>query len=140
MLPLVLAATLAFLQTPGSQIHVANCEPHRHRADYAGHPWIDPYGGYHTARNFPRDDGFLAISYSNERPTAATEVEFGLISRGYLIAVVKDVGKFSRGVTIDHEFSLDREVFPIGTALPQCAVLYVKYADGSDWRYKGINY
>lgn len=139
MLSFVLAATLGLVQTPGSHIRVTNCEPHRHAVGYPGHPWIDPYGNYHGARYFPGDDGFLAITYVNERSVPATEVEFGLVARGWLIAVVRDAGKFSPGVAIDHEFSLDPEVFPIGTALPQCPVLRVKYADGSEWRNSGVN-
>jgi len=50
------------------------------------------------------------------------------------VAVAKDVGKFSPGVTIDHEFAISREVFPLGTQFPYCAVLYVRYADGTAWR------
>jgi len=120
-------------QTNGSNISVMRCEPHQHPTSFAGHPWIDPYGTYHTAANFPYIEGFLGVQYSNDAPVAATEVEFGLVSRDWLVAVVRDVGSFARGATIDHEFSLDPQIFPIGTALPYCAVLYVKYADGTVW-------
>lgn len=120
-------------QTPGSQITVRQCAPHRHRAGTPGHPWIDPYGIYHGVENFPYQVGFLSIAYTNDAPKTATEVDFGLVSRGSLIALAKDAGTFSRGVDIDHEFSLDPEVFPIGTALPYCAVMRVKYADGTEW-------
>lgn len=127
------AAAQDVQQTPGSQITVSQCAPHRHRAGTPGHPWIDPYGIYHTAYDFPYEAGFLAITYANDAPKTASEIDFGLVSRGTLIALAKDVGTFSTGVKIDHEFSLDPEVFPIGTALPYCAVLRIKYADGSEW-------
>lgn len=119
-------------QTSGSQISVTQCYPHRHRVGTA-HPWIDPYGAYHNTVNFPYAVGFLGVTYVNDARKTAKEVDFGLVSRGSLIAVTKDVGRFSPGVKIDHEFSVDPEIFPIGTAFPYCAVLRVEYADGSVW-------
>ena len=126
------AAGQQLQQTPGSRITVTQCYPHRHRVG-SSHPWVDPYGIYHTPRRFPYTEGFLAVTYMNDARKAASEVDFGLVSRGSLIAVAKDVGNFSNGAKIAHEFSLDPEVFPIGTAFPYCAVLRVKYADGSVW-------
>jgi hypothetical protein len=119
-------------QTAGSKIDVTQCYPHRHTAGQA-HPWIDPYGVMRSPDDFPYYDGFLAISYKNEASVAATEVDFGLVARGSLIAVAKDAGTFSPDVMIDHEFVVSREIFPIGTAFPYCSVLRVKYADGSTW-------
>ncbi|HTU80905.1 MAG TPA: hypothetical protein VMF61_02185 [Candidatus Acidoferrales bacterium] len=120
-------------QTPGSQIVVLGCGAHRHApAEY--HPWIDPYGYWHYgAAYFPYWDGFLDVSYKNEAGNIATEVDWGLVARGSLVAVAKDVGRFSPGVTIDHEFVVSREVFPTGTEFPYCAVLRVRYADGTSW-------
>ena len=54
------------------------------------------------------------ISYRNTANVAATEVDFGLVARGNLISIARDT-------------------FPIGTAFPYCAVMRVKYADGSVW-------
>lgn len=121
-------------QTPGSQIAVSQCNPHQHTAGTA-HPWIDPYGIWHpgSAGTFPYTEGFLGITYVNNSPKAAKEITFGLVSRGSLIAVANDLGTFSPGVTIDHEFDVSPEIFPIGTSFPYCAVLRVKYADGTLW-------
>ena len=100
----------------------------------APHPWIDPYGILHTNVNtFPYAEGFLAITYANQASKPATEVDFGLVSRGYLIAVVNDAGTFSPNVPIAHEFDVSPEIFPIGTSLPYCAVMRVKYANGTEW-------
>ncbi len=121
-------------QTPGSQLSIAQCDPHQHPVGSPAHPWIDPYGVYHGMQNFPYWEGFLAITYTNEASVAAKEIDFGLVSRGSLIALAKDVGTFSPGVAIEHEFSLDPQVFPIGTQFPYCAVLRIVYADGREWR------
>lgn len=121
------------VQTPGSNIAVTECNPHRHTVAQA-HPWVDPYGVVHSASDFPYFDAFLGITYRNEAKVEATEVDFGLVARGSLIAVTRDVGRFSPGVVIDHEFVVSREIFPIGTEFPECAVLQVKYADGTQWR------
>jgi hypothetical protein len=122
-------------QTPGSQISVTQCYPHQHQPGVgAPHPWIDPYGILHTNVNtFPYAEGFLAITYANQASKPATEVDFGLVSRGYLIAVVNDAGTFSPNVPIAHEFDVSPEIFPIGTSLPYCAVMRVKYANGTEW-------
>jgi len=141
-LSLAAAATLALSaagaqtlkQTPGSRISVTQCNPHRHSTGTLAHPWIDPYGVYHNDARFPYEVGFLGITYANNAHSPVKEVDFGLVARSSLIAIVKDVGTFSPGAKIDHEFSVDPEIFPIGTAFPQCAVLRVKYADGREWR------
>ena len=119
-------------QTPGSNIAVTECYPHTHSAGQS-HAWIDPYGVWqYPPKTFPSWDAFLGISYRNEAAAAATEVDFGLVSRGELVAVARDVGKFATGIPIDHEFAIDREVVPV--VHPYCAVLQVKYADGSAWK------
>lgn len=131
----VLAALLAQStpQTPGSHILVTSCRPHEHTGREA-HPFIDPYGQWHrNSRDFPAFDAFLAIGYQNRSRLVASEVDFGLVVRGSLIAVVKDVGIFAPGAAIDHEFVVSREIFPLQTHAPFCEVLHVKYADGSNW-------
>jgi hypothetical protein len=119
-------------QTPGSNVLVTDCDPHRHTAAQA-HPWIDPYGVWrYPPYTFPSWDAFLGITYKNEAAITATEVDFGLVSRGYLVAVAKAVGTFASGVSIDREFVIAREILPVMRAY--CAVLQVKYADGSTWK------
>jgi len=120
-------------QTPNSQIIVLNCYPHEHGAGVS-HPWIDPYGNWHYTGAFPNDEGFLGVDYRNDAKMSATEIDFGLVVRDSLVATAKDIGTFSPGIEINHEFVISREVFPIGTAFPYCAVLRVKYSDGSEWR------
>ena len=121
-------------QTPGSNVTVTQCSAHQHATGYPGHPWIDPYGVYHSAEHFPVAIGYLAITYRNDKGVPAKEIDFGLVARNSLIAVAKDAGTFAPGVSIAHEFSVDPEIFPIGTQFPYCAVMRVKYADGSEWR------
>ena len=120
-------------QTPGSQILVSQCHPHIHAAGET-HPFVDPYGVWHYTfgtKPFPSSDAFLAITYRNQAPTAAKEIDFGLVSRGSLIAVAKDIGTFSPGAKIAHEFVVSRAIFPIGPSF--CEVLHVKYTNGSSW-------
>lgn len=134
-LPLAASAQTApqMPQTPGSNVLVTECDAHQHTVAQA-HPWIDPYGYWHYGlSDFPYYDGFLAISYENRAPLAASEIDFGLVARGSLVAVAKDVGTFAPGAAIDHEFVVGGSIFPLGTALPYCAVMRVKYADGSEW-------
>jgi len=128
-----IAARAETPQTPGSNILVTECDPHVHTAAQV-HPWIDPYGYWHSSPNFfPSWDAFLGIAYENRAPVQATEIDFGLVAGGWLVAVAKDVGKFAPGVKIDHEFVVSREIFPL-RGMPYCAILRVKYADGSVWQ------
>lgn len=126
-------ASAQIVQSPSAKILITSCTPHVH-GEGQPHPWIDPCGNWHYApTRFPYWDAFLAITYQNESSVAATEIDFGLVAGDALVAVAKDVGKFSPGVMIDHEFVVSREIFPLG-ASPRCAVLRVKYADGSVWQ------
>ena len=132
-LPCAAPAQVTLPQTPGSNIEVTYCHPHIHTQEQR-HPWIDVWGRWHPGPSFPYWDAFLAISYRNTASVAATEVDFGLVARGFLVAVARDVGTFSPGVVIDdHEFQVARDVFPLGTEFPYCAVMRVKYADGTVW-------
>lgn len=119
-------------QTPESNIVVAACNPHQHPAGSLAHPWIDPYGNVHGTVGFPYTEGFLEISYTNTAEVAAQEIDFALVSRGWLIALAKDAGTFAPGVHIEHEFSLDPEVFPVPPS-PYCEVLRVRYTNGTEW-------
>lgn len=80
-------------QTPGSGVMVEQCNPHQHEPGSGGHVWVDPYGRYHGIRNFPYTAGFLGVTYTNNAKKAAREVDFGLVSRGSLIAVRRDTRK-----------------------------------------------
>lgn len=125
---------LALQQTPGSNIEITFCYPHLHVQSEA-HRWIDIWGRRHTGLVFPYWDAFLAISFRNLASTPATEVDFGLVARGNLIAIAKDVGRFSTGALIKgDEFSVSRDIFPMGNAVPYCAVLRVIYANGTIWK------
>jgi hypothetical protein len=127
-----IAASPQTLQTAGSKIAVFECNPHTHTMPQA-HPWIDPYGITHyNPSSFPYWDAFLGIVYENRADVSATEVDFGLVAGGGVIAEVKDIGNFAPGVKIDHEFVVSREIFPLAST-PYCSVLRVKYADGSAW-------
>ena len=120
-------------QTPDSHILVSSCTAHRHYTMAQAHPWIDPYGILRSSSTFRLSDGFLAVDYTNEAPIAATEVDFGLVARGSLVAAAKDVGSFSPGILIQHEFVVSPEIFPLRTTYPACIVLRVKYTDGTIW-------
>ncbi len=63
-----------------------------------------------------------------------TEIEFGLVANGRLVAEVRDVGTFSPGAEIKHKFGLNPNVFPLQTSFAKCVPLHIKFADGTKWR------
>ena len=96
--------------------------------------WYDVYGYRYYQPPVVTTNPTLAIDYSNQTNKVMKEVEFGLIANGHLVAEVKDVGTFSPGVEIKHEFGLSQNVFPLQTALSHCVPLRITYADGTKWR------
>jgi len=134
----LVALTMPARQTPGANVHVTHCYLHTHSAS-ARHPWVDAYGVTHQVTDFPSDQAFLAITYINTLAKPATTIEFGLVSRGELVAVARDRGVFAHNVPVAHEFVILRLLYPrtlAGAARREiyCAVLNVTYADGSSWR------
>jgi len=109
------------------------------RGYYPGGPfyWVDPYGfRYYQPRLVApaATAPTLGINYVNTASQTAKAIDFGLVARGHLIAEVRDVGTFTTGAPIQHEFGLSRNVFPIGTALPRCVPLLVEFQNGSVWK------
>ncbi len=76
----------------------------------------------------------LGIDYVNVTSVVMKEIEFGLVVRGSLVAEVKDVGTFSPGAEIKHEFGLNPNVFPIQTSFAECVPLKIAFVDGSKWK------
>jgi len=123
-------------------IHVTACDPRPGSYSYPGfvpgyYPayrywWYDPYGYYYYQPPLASNPT-LAIEYFNAWSKVAKIVEFGLIAHRELIAEVRDVGTFSPGITIKHEFGLNPNVFPLGTSMAQCVPLQVVFEDGSQW-------
>lgn len=108
------------------------------RGYYPGYPFyfMDPYGvRYYQPRLLApgRTAPTLGINYVNTSPQTAKSVEFGLVARGHLVAEVRDIGTFTTGAEIKHEFGLNSNVFPISTGLPRCVPLLVQFANGTVW-------
>lgn len=96
--------------------------------------WPSVYGPTYYQRQYVQSNPTLAIDYVNNTNIEMTQIEFGLVVRGELLAEVKDVGKFSSGIEIKHEFGINSNVFPLRSGLPQCVPLKITFSDGSNWR------
>jgi hypothetical protein len=146
---LVIAAACATpalaVQTVRHPVKVTTCNPSRN-VMYTGGGWTP---GYYPANPFyfPTVYGYtyyqppvrtqnptLAIDYTNATQHTMKQIEFGLVANGNLVAEVKDVGTFSPGVEIKHEFGLSSNVFPLQTSMVRCMPLKITFADGSKWR------
>ena len=134
---------------PPSNIKVALCHPTQGStyvspgfvpAYYPARPyyWGDVYGRGYYQPTVSTTNPQLAIDYTNVGTKVAKVIEFGLIARGQLVAEVRDVGTFSPGAEIKHKFGLSRNVFPLGTGLPQCLPLRITYEDGTKWRSRHL--
>ncbi len=119
-------------QTAGSGIHVQTCSAEKGRPAHT-ETYTDSDGKVRT-RYVDAEDSYLTIHYRNTSAAVAKEVDFGLVARNELVEKVKDVGTFSPDVLIEHKFKVSRDIFPLRTALPYCAVLRVRYDNGQVWR------
>jgi hypothetical protein len=150
---LALVATMAVSALParalvsvrGNPVSVSACDPKLNRTIvqsgyypgyYPGAPfyWNDVYGNRYFQPPVAPSDPQLSIDYTNATRTVITKIEFGLIANGRLVAEVRDVGTFSPNAEIKHTFGISRNVFPLGTGLPQCVALTATFAGGRLWR------
>ncbi|HEY1429789.1 MAG TPA: hypothetical protein VGF18_09460 [Candidatus Tumulicola sp.] len=148
------AAALALAFAPGPTlalqahithpIRVTTCNPQRNTymsggyvpAYYPGGPywgWPSVYG-YNYYQYPVQKDPTLSIDYSNSTNVVMTDIEFGLVANGRLVAEVRDVGTFSPGAEIKHQFGLNPNVFPLQTSFAKCVPLHIKFADGTKWK------
>ena len=144
LLPVGAAAQTAYRTNP-HPIQINNCNPQRNYYmapgfapayyPYGAGPywgWPSIYGPVYYQRPVAGNPT-LGIDYVNRTHIVMTDVEFGLIVSGNLLAEVRDVGTFSPGAEIKHEFGLNRDIFPL-RGMPECVPLRIKFADGSKWR------
>jgi hypothetical protein len=126
-------------------INVTTCNPQRNVGVVGGYSpafypgWAGPYWGWPsvygpTYYQYPvQGNPTLSIDYSNNTQIVMKQIEFGLVVRGNLLAEVKDVGTFSPGAEIKHEFGVSPNVFPIQSGFPQCVPLKITFEDGTKW-------
>lgn len=125
-------------------INVSACNPSRNSYMATGYrPAYYPGGRYwgwpsvygYSYYQYPvRGNPTLGIDYHNATNVTMTTIEFGLIARNQLVAEVRDVGTFSPGAEIKHEFGLNPNVFPLGTSMVRCIPLKIQFADGTRWK------
>jgi len=125
-------------------VRVSDCNPKLNLMQSGGYAayapgwpggyWGDPYGVRYYQPPVTSADPQVAIHYTNISHKVMSQIEFGLVASGVLVAEVRDVGKFSPGAEIKHKFGLSANVFPIRTGLPQCVPLRITFADGTKWR------
>jgi hypothetical protein len=151
----ILCLIVAFGAVQGARaatVHVAHpvqvntCNPQRNVSVATGfapayYPvGVGPYWGWPSVYGYRyyqypvRGNPTLSIDYVNRTGVVMKDIEFGLIAGGQLVAEVRDVGTFSPGIEIKHEFGLNRNVFPLRTGLPQCVPLKITFEDGTKWR------
>jgi hypothetical protein len=134
-------------RTMPNPIKVQTCSPSQNSAVVGGfapafYPvgmgaywgWPSVYGPSYYSYPYATSNPSLAIDYHNNTQVTMSDIEFGLIARGDLVAEVRDKGTFSPGAEIKHEFGLSPNVFPLHTGIVQCVPLKITFADGTKWK------
>jgi hypothetical protein len=103
---------------------------------YPGGPyrWGDAYGYGFYQPPVTQSNPQMAVDFTNITDKVMTQVEWGLVANGRLVAEARDVGTFSPGAEIKHKYGISINVFPLQTGLPQCIALRVTFADGTHMR------
>jgi hypothetical protein len=141
--PSVAMALQSHVTTP-HPLHVTTCNPQRNvymsggytPAYYPGGPywgWPSVYG-YNYYQYPVNGNPTLSIDYSNATNVVMSKIEFGLVANGRLVAEVQDVGTFSPGAEIKHQFGLSRNVFPLQTSFAKCVPMRITFSDGTKWK------
>ncbi len=136
--------TMATIPFTTKMFKVSRCDP---RANLTtSYPYTGFAPGFYPARPFYWGDAYgygfyqppvtsanptLNIDFTNVTHKVMTTVEWGLVANGRLVAEARDVGTFSPGAEIKHQYGLSPNVFPLQTGLPRCIALRVKFADGT---------
>jgi hypothetical protein len=117
---LILAGAPAFASAAGMQtepIHIDN---------------VQLFGGTFSDNN---DDGVgswpgsLAVSFTNQYGSPATEIVFALETNGYVIDRFVDAGSFAAGATIKHTFAENQRGDDMRVAVEKAV-----FADGTVWQ------
>ncbi len=77
----------------------------------------------------------LAVDYVNQTASVIRSIEFGLVSRGHLLAEVQDIGTFSPAAQISHDFRVPNVW--IGRTGLTCVPLRVTFSNGTIWNSPG---
>ncbi len=141
---LLASATTTAMATPIKHpIRIAECRPQAVGSAmwsysdgfFPNYPyiWSDAFGGMFY-RPPIRSSPLLSIAYVNQTHRTMKKIEFGLLARGRLVAEVRDLGTFSPGAMIRHQFGLSRNVFPLGTSFSRCVPLRIAFKNGATWK------
>uniref|UniRef100_E6Q211 Uncharacterized protein n=1 Tax=mine drainage metagenome TaxID=410659 RepID=E6Q211_9ZZZZ len=137
------STTTAMASTITHPIRIATCRPEAVGSAmwsysdgfYPSYPyyWSDNFGGMFyqpPTRTYP----LLSIAYVNQTHRVMKKIEFGLLARGRIVAEVRDLGTFTPGALIRHQFGLSRNVLPLGTSFSKCVPLRIAFKNGTTWK------
>ncbi len=96
--------------------------------------WTDPWGVGFYQPPITSAHPAMYVDFVNITHRVMTTIVWGLIANGRLVAEARDVGTFSPGVEILKSYGISINAFPLGTALPQCIALDVRFQDGTRMR------
>jgi hypothetical protein len=80
----------------------------------------------------PYQPGIANITFRNEYGAPATEVVFALECKGDIVDRFDDIGSFSTGVAINHNFAYGQTLVDVDSNVT-VAVAEARFADGTVW-------
>lgn len=94
---------------------------------------VQTYGGFYRDVNANVNllPAGVDVSFQNDADAPATDVVFDLVNDGAVVAQFNDVGRFTKGVRIDHSFPLN----PFSTHdRVEVVPAQASFANGTTWQ------
>jgi hypothetical protein len=98
-------------------------------AGAAAQNFTSPFGQMVAQPSLPP---MLMIDFANVSSNPIASVDFGLVSNGKVVAMVRDTGMFAPNATIMHAYGIQASQVPSGSGAT-CIPLRVQYANGTTW-------
>ncbi len=86
-----------------------------------------------TGVDQPGVPAMLMIAFENRAAKPLSSVDFGLVQDGKVLAVVRDVGRFTSSALVMHAYGLGEDRVPRSDRPVSCVPLTAIYTDGSTW-------
>ena len=78
----------------------------------------------------PALPAMLMVAYAKRSAMSISVIDFGLVTSGKVVAMVRDVGDFNVGAPIMHAFGINEAAIPSTVTSASCVPLRIRYANG----------
>lgn len=131
--PLAIGAMVAWAAIPAGAASMPDVVRVNACVASAGEPTQTFVGPFEQRVVQPGLPPMVMVDFSNVSDSSIASVEFGVVSGGKVVAMVRDVGSFAPNAAIMHAYGIAASAVPPSGVRAQCIPLRIRYADGTEW-------